>query len=99
MAGVLPDGISASAAEAARATLGGAVTLARELPGQVGPEVVQAAQSAFIRGLQLCAAISAVGSLALAVLVALALRRNRAPEPEAPAHPSDSPARPRAEPA
>jgi DHA2 family multidrug resistance protein-like MFS transporter len=92
MADALPDGISAAAAEAARATLGGAVTLARELPGQVGPEVAQAAQAAFIRGLQLCAAISAVGSLALAVVVALTLRRTRAPEPEAPAQPSAEPA-------
>jgi DHA2 family multidrug resistance protein-like MFS transporter len=99
MAGVLPAGISAEAAEAARATLGGAVTLARDLPGQVGPAVAQAAQAAFIRGLQVCAAISTAGSLALAVLVVLTLRRKRAAPSEAPAQPADAGARPSAEPA
>ena len=83
MADAIPAGMPAAAAEAARATLGGAVEAARELPGQVGGQVTQAAQAAFIRGLQLCAAISTAGSLALAVLAAVTLRQARAAEPVA----------------
>jgi MFS transporter, DHA2 family, multidrug resistance protein len=77
LAGVIPDGVPAEAAEAARATLGGAVQVARELPGEAGARVQQAAQAAFIRGLQICAMISTAGAILLSVLAALTLRRTR----------------------
>jgi DHA2 family multidrug resistance protein-like MFS transporter len=71
----LPAGVPPDAAEAARATLGGAVAIAAGLPGQAGPELAEAAKGAFVDGLRLCAGISALGSLALAGFVAARLRR------------------------
>jgi DHA2 family multidrug resistance protein-like MFS transporter len=75
MAGVIPEGVSAEAAEAARSTLGGAMKVASELPAATGAAVKQAAQLAFIRGLQICAMVSTAGAIGLAALAALALRR------------------------
>jgi DHA2 family multidrug resistance protein-like MFS transporter len=77
MAGAMPIGVPANAAEAARATLGGAVAAAEHLPGQLGPALVEAARDAFVQGLRLSAAISVLGSLALAVFTALTLRNAR----------------------
>jgi DHA2 family multidrug resistance protein-like MFS transporter len=74
MEGVIPAGVSFELAEAARSTLGGALAIAGELPAEVGNEVVVTARDAFVRGLRLCAAISVVGSLALALFVAVFLR-------------------------
>jgi DHA2 family multidrug resistance protein-like MFS transporter len=82
MADTIPDGLSPDLARAARATLGGAVATASQLKGEAGPELINAARNAFIQGLRLCAAISAVGSLGLAVFVAVLLRRLR-PNPPA----------------
>jgi DHA2 family multidrug resistance protein-like MFS transporter len=76
MADVTID-VPPAAADAARDTLGGAIAVAAELPAQVGDALVAAARDAFIRGMQLTAAISAVGTAALAVFVAVALRRER----------------------
>jgi DHA2 family multidrug resistance protein-like MFS transporter len=77
MASAVPAGVPPDAAEAARATLGGAVAMAGQLPGQLGPPLVDAAREAFIRGLRVAAAISVVGSLALAVFTVVALRNGR----------------------
>ena len=74
MASAVPAGVPPDAAEAARATLGGAVAMAGQLPGQLGPALVDAAREAFIQGLRATAAISVVGSLALAVFTLVALR-------------------------
>jgi MFS transporter, DHA2 family, multidrug resistance protein len=83
MAGTLPAGIPLEAAEAARDTFGAAVAIARQLPNQLGPELVAAAREAFIQGLQLAAAISAVGSMGLAIFAAVVLRHVRgSSEPE-----------------
>lgn len=71
----LPAGLSASVTATAMSTLGGAVAMSRELPANVGAVVVDAARSAFLRGLVVCAAISGVGSLALAVFAARTFRR------------------------
>jgi DHA2 family multidrug resistance protein-like MFS transporter len=84
MARGIPAGVPAEAAEAATATLAGAVALAGELPGHLGPAVTGAAREAFIRGLQLCAGISAAGSIALAVLAGLTLRHVRGGSQAAP---------------
>jgi MFS transporter, DHA2 family, multidrug resistance protein len=77
IAGAVPAGVPLEAAEAARDTLGGAIEVARQLPGQLGPELIDAAREAFTRGLHLAAAISAVGTIGLAVLVVTLLRRVR----------------------
>ena len=85
MAGGVPDGVPLEAAEAARDALGGAVEVAGQLPGRLGPELIDAAREAFIQRLHLAAAISAVGAIGLAIFVAVLLRRVRASsEPERP---------------
>jgi hypothetical protein len=57
------------------ATLGGAVAAADQLTGATAAALVGAARAAFLDGLELCAVISGVGSLALAVFAAVAFRR------------------------
>ncbi|MGQ0548548.1 MAG: MFS transporter, partial [Armatimonadota bacterium] len=74
MAGAVPAGVPLEAAAAARDTLGAAVTIAGQLPARLGPALVAAAREAFIQGLQLTAAISAVGAIGLAIFVATLLR-------------------------
>jgi len=78
MAGVVPAGVPLEAALATRDTLGGAIAVARQLPGQLGPALIDAARDAFIQGLQLTAAISAVGAIGIAIFVAILLRHVRA---------------------
>lgn len=70
-------GVPADAAESARATLAGAMTLAQGLPAETGAALAEAARTAFVRGLQLCATISAAASLGLAIFAATALRHVR----------------------
>jgi DHA2 family multidrug resistance protein-like MFS transporter len=77
MAGAVPADLPLAAAEAARGTLGGTVAIAEQLPVQLGAALVEAGRLAFIDGLQLTAAISAVGSLGLAVFILVALRNVR----------------------
>jgi MFS transporter, DHA2 family, multidrug resistance protein len=84
IAGALPAGVPAQAAAAAQDTLGGAIEVAGQLPADLGSALIRVAQDAFTQGLHLAAAISAVASIGLAVLVVTALRRVRArPEAEA----------------
>ena len=80
----MPAGVTPENARTALATLSGALEVAGRLPGTLGPELATTASEAFLRGLRLCAAVSAVGSVALAALVAV-LHRGGAPtvEPEA----------------
>ena len=76
----MPDaipGVPADALAVARATLGGAVALAEQLPAQVSTQVRDAARVAFTRGVQIAAAVSTLGALALAVFTAVALRGAR----------------------
>ncbi|MGH2729692.1 MAG: MFS transporter, partial [Actinomycetota bacterium] len=73
----VPDGVAPETAEAARDTLGGAIDVAAQLPGDLGPVLIDAAREAFTYGLHLGAAISAVGSIGLAVLVVTLLRHVR----------------------
>jgi DHA2 family multidrug resistance protein-like MFS transporter len=77
MAVAVPAGVPFEAAEAARDTLGGAIEVAGQLPGRLGPALIDASREAFTQGLHLGAAISALGSIGLAVLVATTLRRVR----------------------
>jgi DHA2 family multidrug resistance protein-like MFS transporter len=75
----LPSGISPEAARAVQETLAGAVTVAGQLPDQLGAALLNTAQGAFILGLQLTAVIGAVVMIGLAVLTATLLRRVRTP--------------------
>ena len=77
VADVVPPGLSPEVVEATKATLGGAMATAAQLPAELGAALTDAARVAFIRGLRVCAVISAVGSFGLAVFAALALRRAR----------------------
>lgn len=75
LAGALPAGLPSDLVVAAMATLGGAVAAADQLTGATAAALVGAARAAFLDGLELCAVISGVGSLALAVFAAVAFRR------------------------
>jgi DHA2 family multidrug resistance protein-like MFS transporter len=74
MAGAIPSGMSPELADAARSTLGGAVAAAAELGGAAGAGITAAAREAFLDGVRLCATISLVGTLALAVMAFVLLR-------------------------
>lgn len=71
----LPVGLALDVTDAAMATLGGAVAVSGQLPAQVGAALLDAAREAFLHSLVLCAAISGVGSLLLAILAAVSFRR------------------------
>ena len=75
----LPAGIPAEAAETARDTLGGAMSVASQLPAEVGDRLVDAARLAFTDGLRLTTAISAILALGVAVVAAVLLRTVRPP--------------------
>ena len=70
----IPDGVPPAASEAARDTLGGAISAAQQLPDQVGQKLIDAAHVAFTDGLHLTAMIGAFIALAIAILVATLLR-------------------------
>jgi DHA2 family multidrug resistance protein-like MFS transporter len=75
VAGAVPAGVPARAAEAARDTLGGAVDAARQLPDQLGTALLEVTREAFTHGFQVAAAISAAAAVGVAILVAVLLRR------------------------
>jgi MFS transporter, DHA2 family, multidrug resistance protein len=84
-----PDGIPSEAAEAARDTLGGAVSVADQLPSQLATELLDTAREAFTQGLQVSAITSVTIVLGMAILTAVLLRHvrpgsepERQPEPE-----------------
>jgi DHA2 family multidrug resistance protein-like MFS transporter len=78
----LPEGIPAEAAEAARDTLGAAVSAAEQLPDALGAALLDVARAAFVEGLHLVAAISAAVAIAAALLVLFTLRNVRSAEAE-----------------
>jgi DHA2 family multidrug resistance protein-like MFS transporter len=80
----LPAGVPADAAVIARETLGGAVAVAGQLPGQLGTTVLEVARDAFVQGMQVAATISAVLGMAVAI-IALVLLRNVGPGTHDPA--------------
>jgi DHA2 family multidrug resistance protein-like MFS transporter len=67
-------GVPADALEAALDTLGGALAVAVDLPAEGGAQLIRAAHAAFLVGLRLCAAISVVASVLLALFVFTRLR-------------------------
>ena len=86
----MPRELSPDAAKTAMATLGGAVATARELPSDLANALVDGARDAFLRGVRVCAAISAVGSIALALFAGTRFRQT--PQPVVPATGEPAPA-------
>lgn len=74
MAQTMPAGIPADATGVARDTLGGAVSVATHLPGDVGAALLSAARLSFTSGFHAAALISAVIAIALAIVVVVRLR-------------------------
>jgi MFS transporter, DHA2 family, multidrug resistance protein len=91
LADTLPAGIPAQAAAVARDTLGGAVGVAAQLPGAAGVALVEAAQAAFVRGMQLTVSLSATVAVVVAVMATVLLRAVPVP---AQAEPGQQPAAP-----
>jgi len=89
LSGALPAGTPPKAAAAARDTLGGAVTAARQLRGQPGQVLVQAARQAFTHGLHVAFTVTAAAVLGAAVLAAIQLRHLRRTPNPSPAQPWD----------
>ncbi len=74
----LPAALTPQAANVARDTLGGAVTVADGLPGALGSQVLDGAREAFLTGMHLAAGIAAVVALAVTILAVTLLRNARA---------------------
>jgi DHA2 family multidrug resistance protein-like MFS transporter len=100
LAAALPADLPSQAAAVARDTLGGAVGVASQLPGEAGAALLAAAQDAFVRGMQLTVTLSAVAAAGVAVMAAVLLRsvpagaeaepgEEPAPEPVAAARPEE----------
>jgi DHA2 family multidrug resistance protein-like MFS transporter len=70
----LPADVPTAAVDAARDTLGAAVSVASQLPAELGAVVTAVARGAFVEGMQAVATISAVVAVGVAVLVLAALR-------------------------
>jgi DHA2 family multidrug resistance protein-like MFS transporter len=70
----LPTDIPAAAADTARDTLGAAVGIAADLPAHIGSTVVAVARDAFVQGMAVAAAISAIVAVGVAILTLVALR-------------------------
>ncbi len=87
MVGTVPAAVPGDAAEAARATLGGAVMAAQQVPALAEP-MLGLARAAFTQGMQLNAWLAVVGLLATA---ALALAFLREPQAAAEATPEGKP--------
>jgi MFS transporter, DHA2 family, multidrug resistance protein len=70
----LPAELPAEASAAARDTLGSAVAVAGELPGQLEAVVLQTAREAFVEGMRISSGIAAVVAVGLAILALVMLR-------------------------
>jgi DHA2 family multidrug resistance protein-like MFS transporter len=89
----LPAAVPADVAAVARDTLGAAVAVADQLPEGLRMVVLDVARDAFVAGVQLTAAISAIVAIAVAVLAVLTLRTHHpsATEPSTLAEPPADP--------
>jgi DHA2 family multidrug resistance protein-like MFS transporter len=74
LADTLPADVPSQAATIARDTLGGAVGVAAQLPGELGTALLVAAREAFTQGMQLTVALSAAVAVVIAVLATVLLR-------------------------
>ena len=71
----MPSGVPPEAAEAARSTLGAAMSAGHRLPAPLGPDLIEAARHAFTHSLEMISIICALIATAAAVLVVIAVRR------------------------
>ena len=78
MADAIPPGVPAAAAEAARGTIGGAVSVAGQLPAALGAALMDSARSAFAQAFEVSAVIGAAISIGVAILAIVLLRDVRA---------------------
>jgi DHA2 family multidrug resistance protein-like MFS transporter len=78
MTGALPAGLAPEAAEAARGTIGGAVSVAGQLPAALGAALMDSARSAFAQAFEVTALIGGAISVGVAILAVVFLRRVRA---------------------
>jgi MFS transporter, DHA2 family, multidrug resistance protein len=78
ISGTFPPGVPAEAAEIARGTIGGAVSVASDLPDVMGAEVLDSAREAFAYAFGTTAAISAGIAIGVALLAVAMLRRDQA---------------------
>jgi MFS transporter, DHA2 family, multidrug resistance protein len=74
VAHAIPAGLPADAAEAARATLGGALVVAGRLPEQLRLELLDAARAAFVHAFRLVAVVSAAIAVLMAPVAGILLR-------------------------
>ncbi|NNC11051.1 MFS transporter [Planctomonas sp. JC2975] len=75
---VLPDGLTASQADVASQTIGGAAAVAGQLPAAQGHALMASAGAAFDSGVTVTAAIGSGLVLLAAIIAAISLRRERA---------------------
>jgi DHA2 family multidrug resistance protein-like MFS transporter len=90
VAAAMPTGVSFEAAQAVQETLGGAVTVAGQLPDPLNVALLGVAHHAFIQGLQLTSIIGAVVMIGLAILTVIMLRQVR-PSAEPDSQPEPKP--------
>jgi DHA2 family multidrug resistance protein-like MFS transporter len=88
MAEAMPASMPADAAGVARDTLGGAVSVATQLPGEVGAALLDAARLSFTSGFHAAALISATIAIALAITVVVRLRNQAVIVPETGSQPN-----------
>ncbi len=74
LANGLPAGLPPEAAAVARDTLGGAVSVAGQLPDELGLGLLDVASRAFVQGMHLVAIISAAVAIGAAILALILLR-------------------------
>ncbi|MFB7476736.1 MFS transporter [Kitasatospora sp. NPDC056184] len=79
--GALPAGVEGEAARAAQDTLGGAVTVAAQLPGQLGGELLATTRTAFTEGLHVAAVVGLVLVLGASLLAYRLMRHLPAAAP------------------
>jgi DHA2 family multidrug resistance protein-like MFS transporter len=81
MVGGVPAGVSPEAAQIARDTLGGALGVALQLPGDPRVALLDAARASFTEAFQVAAGVSAAIALGLAVATVALLQDERARHP------------------
>ncbi|MFD8788807.1 MFS transporter [Kitasatospora sp. NPDC059599] len=79
--GALPAGLDGEAARTAQDTLGGAVTVAAQLPGRLGADLLETTRTAFTDGLHVAAGVGGVLALGAALLAYRLLRHLPAAAP------------------
>jgi DHA2 family multidrug resistance protein-like MFS transporter len=90
MAAGVPQGVASDAAAVAKATLGGAVAVAAQLPDGLSAPLLDTARAAFAQAFEMAAGICAAVSVATAAVALVMLRRvptGEAPQRAAPLEP------------